>query len=86
MVNNQEKLKDITSKGFDELAEKNTQIKNQQNEIVHVTDIHRAKVEGNIRELDRERSLIKAGQIEVGHLLTDLRSRIGKIFLYVVNI
>lgn len=88
LIEDQQNLKDLTAKGFDELAEKNDKIKVQQNDIIHTGDIQRLKVENNIRELDRERSLIRTGQIELSQVLSSLRSKIGEmihIFIYILK-
>lgn len=82
LIDDQQNLKELTAKGFDELAEKNDKIKVQQNDIILASDIQRFKVENNIRELDRERGLIKAGQIELGQVLSALKSKIGEMFFY----
>lgn len=79
LIDDQQNLKEITAKGFDELSEKNEKIKVQQNDIINAADIHRVKVENNIRELEREKSLIKAGQIKVGQMLSNLEMQIGRI-------
>ncbi|XP_053673758.1 protein brambleberry-like [Anopheles nili] len=76
LAGNQQKLQSITKQAVDEMVGNNERIMNQQGDIMKLSEVHRAKVESNFRDLIREKGLIKAGQQEVASLLTDLRNRI----------
>uniref|UniRef100_A0A182MWZ9 Protein brambleberry n=1 Tax=Anopheles culicifacies TaxID=139723 RepID=A0A182MWZ9_9DIPT len=76
LAEGQQKLQSITKQVADEMEGNNERIMLQQGDIMKQSEVHRAKVESNYRDLLREKSLIKAGQQEVAMLLTDLRKRI----------
>uniref|UniRef100_A0A4Y0BPT1 Protein brambleberry n=1 Tax=Anopheles funestus TaxID=62324 RepID=A0A4Y0BPT1_ANOFN len=76
LADSQQKLQTITKQVVDEMEGNNERIMHQQGDIMKLSEVHRAKVESNYRDLVREKGLIKAGQQEVAMLLTDLRKRI----------
>ncbi|XP_029734114.2 protein brambleberry [Aedes albopictus] len=78
LAENQKELQSVTQDAIDEMSANNDKIINQQSDIMKLSEAHRAKVESNFRELVREKALIRAGQLEVATLLTDLRSRIDE--------
>lgn len=78
LAENQKELQSVTQDAIDEMSVNNDKIINQQSDIMKLSEAHRAKVESNFRDLVREKALIRAGQLEVATLLTDLRSRIDE--------
>uniref|UniRef100_A0A182PPN1 Protein brambleberry n=1 Tax=Anopheles epiroticus TaxID=199890 RepID=A0A182PPN1_9DIPT len=72
------KLQTITKQVVEEMVGNNERIVHQQDDIMKLSEVQRAKVESNYRDLLREKGLIKAGQQEVAVLLTDLRKRIDE--------
>uniref|UniRef100_A0A182YMB5 Protein brambleberry n=1 Tax=Anopheles stephensi TaxID=30069 RepID=A0A182YMB5_ANOST len=76
LAESQQKLQTITKQAMDAMEDNNERIMHQQGDIMQLSEVHRAKVESNFRELARGKDLIKAGQQEVAVLLTDLRRRI----------
>nr|XP_019551006.2 protein brambleberry-like [Aedes albopictus] len=78
LAENQKELQSVTQDAIDEMSANNDKIINQQSDIMKLSEAHRAKVESNFRDLVREKALIRAGQLEVATLLTDLRSRIDE--------
>ncbi|XP_052898598.1 protein brambleberry-like [Anopheles moucheti] len=77
LAESQQKLQTISKKVADDTEGNNERIMQQQGDIMKLSEVHRAKVESNYRDLLREKGLIKAGQQEVAMLLTDLRNRIA---------
>ncbi|XP_055539614.1 protein brambleberry-like [Wyeomyia smithii] len=78
LAENQKELHSVTQEAIDEMTNNNDKIINQQGDIMRLSEAHRAKIESNLREMIREKSLIRAGQQEVAILLTDLRNRIDE--------
>ncbi|XP_050072272.1 protein brambleberry-like [Anopheles maculipalpis] len=78
LADNQQKLQSITKQAMDVMEGNNERIMHQQGDIMQLSEVHRAKVESNFRDLARGKDLIKAGQQEVAVLLTDLRQRIDE--------
>ncbi|XP_053662005.1 protein brambleberry-like [Anopheles marshallii] len=76
LAERQQKLQTVSKQVVDDMEGKNERIMQQQGDIMKLSEVHRAKVESNYRDLLREKGLIKAGQQEVALLLTDLRNRI----------
>lgn len=76
LSDNQQQLEHLTSTAIDELSEKNSKLIAQQREILQVSQTHRTTVESNLHELMREKGLIKAGQLEVAEMLTQLKSQL----------
>ncbi|XP_035795721.1 protein brambleberry-like [Anopheles albimanus] len=76
LADSQQQLQSLTREAVEEMVGNNERIMHQQGDIMKLSEVHRAKVESNFRELVREKSLIRAGQQEVAVLLTDLRARI----------
>ncbi|KFB41628.1 hypothetical protein ZHAS_00009257 [Anopheles sinensis] len=76
LASNQRQLQSVTKEAVDEMVGNNERIMNQQGDILKISEVHRAKVESNFRDLLREKGLIRAGQQEVAVLLTGLRNRI----------
>uniref|UniRef100_A0A182JQG6 Protein brambleberry n=1 Tax=Anopheles christyi TaxID=43041 RepID=A0A182JQG6_9DIPT len=76
LAENQVKLQTTTKQVVDEMVGNNERIVHQQGDIIKLSEVYRAKVESNYRDLLREKGLIKAGHREVAELLTDLRKRI----------
>lgn len=77
LAQDQEKMKDYATTALNDLSGKNEEILSQQSEMIKMTDAHRLKVESNLLALVKEKSLIKAGQIEVAELISILKSKIG---------
>lgn len=77
---NQNELHEFSNTAFEEISEKNSKVMSQQNDLLQMTDIHRAKVESNLRELTKERGLIRAGQMEVFSFLENIKSQIDANF------
>uniref|UniRef100_A0A182JB97 Protein brambleberry n=1 Tax=Anopheles atroparvus TaxID=41427 RepID=A0A182JB97_ANOAO len=76
LAGNQRQLQSVTKEAVDEMVGNNERIMTQQGDILKISEVHRAKVESNFRDLLREKGLIRAGQQEVAVLLTGLRNRI----------
>lgn len=78
---NQDVLRSLTSQAidhFDDLAEKNEKVIDQQKEILKVSSSHRAVVENNLHELMREKGLIRSGQLEVAQMIENLKSKLDE--------
>lgn len=73
---NQQNLERVTASAIDELSEKNEKLIDQQKQMLQVSQAHRTTVESNLHELMREKSLIKAGQLEVADMITHLKSQV----------
>lgn len=75
---NQDTLRELTSQAIDDLAEKNEKVIGQQNEILKVSNSHRAVVESNLHELMREKGLIRSGQMEVAQMIEHLKIKLDE--------
>lgn len=78
---NQDTLRELTSRAIDDLAEKNEKVIDQQKEILQVSSSHRAVVESNLHELMREKGLIRSGQIEVAEMIEHLKAKLDESLL-----
>lgn len=75
---NQKKLNDLTGQAIDEMQENSDRLISQQNDLMLLSSTQRAKMESNLKELVREKSLIRSGQVEVASLLTGLKEKIDE--------
>ena len=75
---NQQDLQKATTQAIDELADRNGKLLNQQESMLKVSDTNRAMVEGNLREIMREKSLIRSGQVEVVEMITRLKDQLDE--------
>lgn len=78
---NQDILRDLTSQAIDDLSEKNEKVLNQQDQILQVSNSHRAVVESNLHELMREKGLIRSGQMEVAKMIDHLKIKLDDSLL-----
>lgn len=75
---NQDKLHKVTATALDEVASKNEQLLDQQNQMLEVTDAHRSTIESNLHELMREKGLIRSGQVEVARMIDQLKNKLDE--------
>lgn len=75
---NQKKLNDLTGQAIDEMQENSDKLIAQQNDLMLLSSTQRARMESNLKELTREKSLIRSGQVEVANLLTGLKEKIDE--------
>lgn len=75
---NQDKLHKVTATALDEMASKNEQLLDQQNQMLEVTDAHRSTIESNLHELMREKGLIRSGQVEVARMIDQLKHKLDE--------
>lgn len=75
---NQDKLHKVTVTVLDEMATKNEQLLDQQNQMLEVTVAHRTTIENNLHELMREKGLIRSGQVEVARMIDQLKQKLDE--------
>jgi hypothetical protein len=78
MIENQGRLNEIIKQGVDDFSTKNDLILNSQNILINQGELHRSKIQTNVRELERQNSLIRSGQVQSGILLAQLKSKIDE--------
>ncbi|XP_063699487.1 protein brambleberry-like [Culicoides brevitarsis] len=78
LQDNQKKLNELTGQAIDEMQENSEKLISQQNDLMLLSSTQRAKLESNLKELVREKSLIRSGQVEVANLLTGLKAKIDE--------
>lgn len=78
LQDNQRHLNELTGQAIDEMQENSEKLISQQNDLMLLSSTQRAKLESNLKELVREKSLIRSGQVEVANLLTGLKQKIDE--------
>lgn len=78
MMNTLSQNQERTATALDEMANKNEKLLDQQNEMLHVTDVHRSTIESNLHELMREKGLIRSGQLEVARMIDQLKQKLDE--------
>lgn len=78
MMNTLSQNQERTATALDEMVNKNDKLLDQQNEMLHVTDVHRSAIESNLHELMREKGLIRSGQVEVARMIDQLKLKLDE--------
>lgn len=76
LKNNQNDLQAASLNSIEEITKNNLKLLEQQQDLLKISEMHRLNTEFNLREIMREKNLIRNGHIEVATFITNLKSKI----------
>lgn len=76
LTEGQSQLHEATQQSLHELGDRNLLLLNQQQDMLRVAGEHRSAVADSLHELQQEKALIRAGQLEVAVLIDALKTKL----------